>query len=34
MSPGARWVAFVSPSTNLVTPVNGLAHVYLRGPLY
>jgi hypothetical protein len=34
MSPGARWVAFVSPSTNLVTPVNGLAHLYLRGPLY
>ncbi len=34
MTPGARWVAFVSPSTNLVTPVNGLAHLYLRGPLY
>jgi hypothetical protein len=34
MSPGARWVAFVSPSTNLVTPVNGLEHLYLRGPLY
>ena len=34
MSPGARWVAFVSPSTNLVSPVNGLAHLYLRGPLY
>jgi len=34
MSPGARWVAFVSPSTNLVAPMNGLAHLYLRGPLY
>lgn len=34
MSPGARWVAFVSASTNLVTSVNGLAHLYLRGPLY
>jgi hypothetical protein len=34
MTPGARWVAFVSPSTNLVTPVNGLAHLYLRGALY
>ncbi len=33
MTPGARWVAFVSPSTNLVMPVNGLAHLYLRGPL-
>jgi hypothetical protein len=34
MSTGARWVAFVSPSTNLVMPVNGLEHLYLRGPLY
>ncbi len=34
MTPGARWVAFVSPSTNLVAPASALAHLYLRGPLY
>jgi hypothetical protein len=34
MTPGARWVAFVSPSTNLVPPVAGGTHLYRRGPLY
>ena len=34
MSPGARWVAFASPSTNLLTPTPGPPHLYLRGPLY
>jgi hypothetical protein len=34
MTPGARWVAFVSPSTNLVAPASARAHVYRRGPLY
>jgi hypothetical protein len=33
MTPGARWVAFVSPSTNLVAPATAGAHVYRRGPL-
>jgi hypothetical protein len=32
---GARWLAFVSPSTNLHPPnANNLIHTYLRGPLY
>jgi hypothetical protein len=32
---GARWLAFVSPSTNLHPPnANSLIHTYLRGPLY
>jgi hypothetical protein len=32
---GARWLAFVSPSTNLHPPnANSLTHTYLRGPLY
>jgi hypothetical protein len=32
---GARWLAFVSPSTNLHPPdANSLIHAYLRGPLY
>jgi hypothetical protein len=34
MTPGARWVAFVSPSTNLVAPATGVPHLYRRGPLY
>jgi Tol biopolymer transport system component len=34
MTPGGRWVAFVSPSTNLVAPGVGGAHLYRRGPLY
>ncbi len=34
MTPGARWIAFVSPATNLVAPASALAHVYRRGPLY
>lgn len=34
MTPGARWIAFASPSTNLVAPASALAHVYRRGPLY
>lgn len=35
MTPGARFMAFVSASTNLVLPaVNAFAHVYLRGPLF
>jgi hypothetical protein len=34
MTPGARWVAFVSDSTNLVPPVDALNHTYLRGPLF
>ena len=30
---GARWLAFVSPSTNLHPPnANSLIHAYLRGP--
>jgi hypothetical protein len=33
MTPGARWVAFVSPSTNLASPASPRAHVYRRGPL-
>jgi hypothetical protein len=32
---GARWLAFVSRSTNLVSPSGpDLIHTYLRGPLY
>ena len=34
MTPGARWVAFVSPSTNLVARATRGPHVYRRGPLY
>jgi hypothetical protein len=34
MSAGARWVALVSPSTNLVAPATGVPHLYRRGPLY
>lgn len=34
MTPGARWIAFVSPSTNLASPASPRAHVYRRGPLY
>ncbi len=34
MTPGARWVAFVSASTNLVPPADAFNHAYLRGPLY
>jgi Tol biopolymer transport system component len=34
MTPGARWVAFVSDSTNLVPPVDAFNHTYLRGPLF
>jgi hypothetical protein len=35
MTPGARWIAFISPSTNLVAVgANSLAHVFLRGPLH
>jgi hypothetical protein len=34
MTPGGRWVAFVSPSTNLVAPATGAPHLYRRGPLY
>jgi hypothetical protein len=35
MTPGARWMAFVSPSTNM-TPAatNSFLHTYLRGPLF
>ena len=34
MTAGARWIAFVSPSTNLASPASARAHVYRRGPLY
>ncbi len=35
VTPGARWLAFVSRSTNLVSPSGpDLIHTYLRGPLY
>jgi hypothetical protein len=35
LTAGARWLAFVSPSTNLHPPnANSLSHTYLRGPLY
>jgi Tol biopolymer transport system component len=35
VTPGARWLAFVSRSTNLVSPTGpDLIHTYLRGPLY
>jgi hypothetical protein len=34
MTPGGRWIAFVSPSTNLVAPPAGTPHLYRRGPLY
>jgi hypothetical protein len=35
LTAGARWLAFVSPSTNLHPPnANSLIHTYLRGPLY
>ena len=35
MTPGARWIAFISPSTNLVAAgANRLAHAFLRGPLH
>ena len=35
LTAGARWLAFVSPSTNLHPPnANSLTHTYLRGPLY
>jgi hypothetical protein len=35
MTPGARWVAFVSASTNMILPAtNSFEHTYLRGPLH
>jgi Tol biopolymer transport system component len=35
MTPGARWMAFVSASTNMILPAtNSFEHTYLRGPLY
>jgi Tol biopolymer transport system component len=35
LTAGARWLAFVSPSTNLHPPnANSLIHTYLRGPIY
>jgi hypothetical protein len=35
MTPGARWVAFVSAATNMTVPApTPFQHTYLRGPLF